>query len=193
MPEAQDALGLTRAQFENDPRQAGLNAEAYNTRKSVRQQQLGVDYQRQLSTDDSLAAIIYGGQRSTEQFQALAAAAQSSPASAGGVIDLQRQYWGSDWHWTHRGDWLGGPTEFTAGFSYDTLSEARRGYQNFIGNSLGVVGQLRRDENNRVYNFDQYAQLQWEPSDSWLLIAGLRNSRVPVKSRDHYIVARQRR
>jgi iron complex outermembrane receptor protein len=179
---------LTRAQFENDPRQAGFNAETYNTRKSVRQQQLGANYQRQLSADDSLAATVYGGRRSTEQFQALAAAAQNSAASAGGVIDLQRQYWGSDWHWTHRGAWLGGPTEFTGGFSYDTLSEARRGYQNFVGSQLGIVGQLRRDESNRVYNFDQYAQLQWEPGDSWLLIAGLRNSRVPIKSRDHYIV-----
>jgi iron complex outermembrane receptor protein len=154
----------------------------------VRQQQLGANYQRQLGADDNLAMTLYGGQRSTVGFQALAVAAQNSPASAGGVTDLERHYWGSDWHWTHRGVLFGGASEFTAGFSYDTVSEARRGYQNFIGNDVGVIGQLRRDENNRVYNFDQYAQLQWQPSDSWLLIAGLRNSRVPVKSRDHYVV-----
>jgi iron complex outermembrane recepter protein len=188
MPEAQDALGLTRAQFANDPRQAGANAELFDTRKSVRQQQLGFSYQRQLSVGDTLDGTIYGGHRTTTGFQALAVAAQNSPASAGGVTDLQRQYWGSDWHWTHRGTLLNGPTTFTAGFSYDTLSELRRGYENFSGTDLGVKGELRRDENNRVYNFDQYAQWQWEPSDSWLLIAGLRNSRVPVKSRDHYVV-----
>jgi iron complex outermembrane receptor protein len=37
-----------------------------------------------------------------------------------------------------------------------------------------------------VFNFDQYIQLQWHPADSWLLMAGVRNSRVPVRSNDHY-------
>lgn len=193
MPEAQDPLGLTRSQFDADPEQAGNNAELYDTRKSVRQQQVGLNYSRELTDNDTLDAIVYGGHRTTVGYQALVAAAQGSPASAGGVTDLARNYWGSDWHWTHRGSWLERPFETTVGLSYDTVSEERRGYQNFKTaadgtQELGVKGQLRRDEDNRVFNVDQYIQLQWRPSDDWLLMAGLRNSRVPVRSNDHYQV-----
>src|SRR5450631_2110276 len=48
-PFVQDPLGLTRAQFAADPRQAGTNAIAYNTRKSLSQEQLGATYERQLA------------------------------------------------------------------------------------------------------------------------------------------------
>ena len=40
-PDAQDPLGLDRAQFEADPRQASAGALQFNTRKSVTQRQLG--------------------------------------------------------------------------------------------------------------------------------------------------------
>ncbi|MBF0825969.1 ligand-gated channel protein, partial [Enterococcus faecalis] len=41
-PLAQDPLGLTRAQWRADPRQAPSVADAFDTRKTVRQNQLGV-------------------------------------------------------------------------------------------------------------------------------------------------------
>lgn len=188
MPEAQDPLGLTRSQWKNDPRAAGINAEAMDTRKSVRQQQLGLNYRRTLDADNTLDATLYGGRRATVQYQGLLPSAQSLAASAGGVIDLERSYWGSDLHWTHRRDLLGAPLQLTAGLNFDNLDEQRRGYRNFIGNEVGVKGDLRRDEANRVYNIDQYAQLQWEPGEHWLLSAGVRNSRVRIDSNDHYIV-----
>ncbi len=193
MPEAQDPLGLTRAQFESDPQQAGANAELFNTRKSVRQQQLGADYRRNMSDDDTLDAMLYGGQRDTVQFQSIPTGAQSSPASAGGVIDLERDYWGVDTHWTHVDSVFGKALQITGGLAFDNLDEARQGFQNFSGvttatTTLGVEGELRRDESNRVYDFDQYLQAQWQIAQSWLLEAGVRNSKVQVNSRDHYIV-----
>ncbi len=188
MPEAEDPLGLTRVQLESDPRQAGTNAELFDTRKSLRQQQLGVDYRRAMSDDDTLAAMIYGGQRSAVQYQSIPTSAQSAATSPGGVIDLERDYWGMDTHWTHADTLLGGALQLTGGLSFDNLGEARLGYQNFSGSTLGVKGELRRDESNRVYDFDQYVQLQWQFSPNWLLDAGVRNSKVQVESNDHYIV-----
>src|SRR5690606_26504204 len=41
IPEALDPLGLTEVQYREDPRQATAVAYTYNTRKSVRQPQLG--------------------------------------------------------------------------------------------------------------------------------------------------------
>ena len=72
---------------------------------------------------------------------------------------------------------------------YDDLDEGRRGYLNFIGNELGVKGQLRRDENDTVYDLDEYLQLQWDPTTRWRLEAGVRNSIVDVSSDDHLAAA----
>jgi len=104
------------------------------------------------------------------------------------VIDLARDYWGLDSNWTWRDELWGAPLQITGGLSYDTLGETREGYQNFIGDTLGVRGVLRRDEKNTVWNFDQYLQAQLELARHWLLMAGVRNSTVRMRSRDHYIM-----
>ncbi|MFT3929102.1 MAG: TonB-dependent receptor [Spongiibacteraceae bacterium] len=188
MPEAQDPLGLTRAQLNTDRKQAGDNAELFNTRKSVRQQQLGANYHRAIGDSDAFDAMVYRGQRSTVQYQAIPTGAQNAATTAGGVIDLNRDYWGIDSHWMHTDNLFGGAFEITGGLDFDNLDEDRLGYRNFIGSTLGVKGDLRRDESNRVYNFDQYVQAQWQFAQDWLLALGVRNSRVRVDSNDHYIV-----
>lgn len=185
---ADDPLGLTRAQTIDDPRQAGTGALQFDTRKTVRQQQLGLNYQRRWDDANTLKAMLYRGHRDTTQFQSTPKSSQLSPASAGAVIDLARDYWGGDVNWTWRDRVAGAPLQITGGLSYDTLGEARAGYQNFIGDTLGVRGALRRDEGNTVWNFDQYLQGQWEIGGQVVLMAGVRNSAVKVRSRDHYIV-----
>ena len=183
-PFVQDPLGLTHAQWNADPTQAGTNAVAYNTRKSLSQEQAGATYERKLAAEADLTASGYVGQRHTTQFQAILRATEARPKSPGGVIDLGRSYWGVDVHATGRYD-LGGPLQVTAGVSYDELDEARHGYNNFLGNELGVIGALRRDEQNRVYDFDQYLQAQWEPAARWRVVAGVRHSSVDMQSDNH--------
>jgi iron complex outermembrane receptor protein len=53
---------------------------------------------------------------------------------------------------------------------------------------LGVAGALRRDEANHVCDFDQYLQAQWDPAESWRVVAGVRNSLVEVTSHGHLAV-----
>jgi iron complex outermembrane receptor protein len=189
MKDVQDPLGLARDQFESDPRSVHPNAILFNTRKSVSQQQLGLKYDKTLNRDDSVHAVLYGGDRSTTQYLAIPVVAQAAPTSAGGVIDLSRQYSGADIRWAHRANLRAGAVQWTVGINYDNLDEDRRGYENFSGTSLGVQGDLRRDERNNVHNFDQYIQAQWEPDARWLLLAGVRRSNVSVRSEDHYIAA----
>jgi len=189
MPEAQDPLGLTRAQFDANPKQAAAAAISFNTRKSVAQNQLGLAYERKVGAGDTVNLMVYRGRRDATQFQSIPTGPQANATHPGGVIDLVRDYWGIDAHWTHRAELAGAPLTATIGLNYDNLDEARKGVQNFIGSQLGVIGALRRNEDNHIFNFDQYAQLQWEPSEHWLLLAGLRNSQVKVNSKDKYIVA----
>ncbi len=185
LPNAQDPLGLTRAQLASNREQAGTNAIAYNTRKSVEQEQLGAHYERRLGNADDLSAIVYGGGRDATQYQAIPQASQSAPTHPGGVIVLNNDYWGADVHLTdhrHVGDT---PLQLTLGVSYDDLDEGRRGYLNFIGSELGVQGQLRKDETDTVYDLDEYLQLEWDPAKRWRLEAGIRNSVVDVGADAH--------
>jgi iron complex outermembrane receptor protein len=188
-PFIQDPLGLTRAQLAADPTQAGVNAIAYNTRKSLAQEQLGVVYENKLSEADAVVASLYTGHRATTQFQAIPQATQqAAPLYPGGVIDLDRAYWGADLHITDQRTIAGTPLLLVAGVNYDDLAEARKGYLNYIGTQLGVAGALRRDEANHVYDFDQYVQAQWDPAQRWRVVAGVRNSLVEVTSHGHLAV-----
>lgn len=184
---ADDPLGLTRAQFEAAPRSADASATLFNTRKTVRQSQLGLVHERYLAGGDRLRLMVYGGQRDTQQFQAIPIGPQASPLHPGGVIGLERRYAGTDLRWTRRTSLAQGPLEIVAGLSYDTMREHRLGWQNFSGTTLGVLGALRRDEDNRVTNLDPYLQAVWKFAPRLSLTAGVRRSTVRFSSSDRFI------
>ena len=188
LPEAQDPLGLTRSQFDADPRSVDPVALSFNTRKSVNQTQLGATYERELDAADSLRVLAYGGHRGTEQFQAIPTGPQANPLHPGGVIVLGRDYSGADLRWTLKQPLGEQPVTLVAGLAYDTLAEHRRGVQNVVGSTLGVEGALRRDEHNDVTNVDEYLQASWQIAPAWTLDAGLRHSSVRFRSTDAYIV-----
>ncbi len=188
-PDAQDPLGLTRAQVNADPRQATAVATQYNTRKSVRQGQAGLVFTRTEGAQ-TWRAMGYAGQRQVEQYLAIPPGPQANPLHAGGVIDLDGGYGGLDLRWAWQGDWLGRPLEAVIGANADQQAQDRRGYENFIGSDLGVRGTLRRDQRDRVRNVDQFAQLGWQWAPRWSALLGLRHSTVRFRSNDDYITAR---
>ncbi|UGB37814.1 TonB-dependent receptor [Frateuria soli] len=187
-PQAQDPLGLTRAQWRADPRQSVEAAAAFDTRKRVEQQQLGATWSAE-GEHDGVRLMGYAGRRSVDQVLSIPPTAQQSPLSAGGVIDLAGGYGGVDARWTHRGRALGRPLEAVLGASRDAQDQHRRGYENFVGDTLGVAGALRRDERDRVQAFDQYAQLYWRVAPRWSLLLGARHSEVAFHTRDRYVTA----
>ncbi|MUV12897.1 TonB-dependent receptor [Noviluteimonas gilva] len=178
-PNAQDPLGLDRAQFVADPTQAAPQALIFDTRKSVSQRQLGAVVEH-----GAFRATAYAGRREVEQFLAIPVATQRNPLSNGGVVDLHSPYAGVDARWTGA---IGAAWSWTAGVSYDALRQDRRGYENFVDGTLGVRGALRADQVDRVDALDPYVQATWIPNDAWQLTAGARHSRVRFRSEDHYI------
>jgi iron complex outermembrane receptor protein len=188
LPEALDPLGLSRAQFEANPRGVDPSALDYNTRKSVNQTQAGLTVERRVDAANAVQFTTYYGHRGTEQFQAIPKSTQGGPLNPGGVILLGRNYEGGDLRWTFKTSLLDAPFSLVGGLAYDTLAEHRQGFQNFIGTTLGVQGALRRDEVNDVSNLDQYLQAAWQITPQWSLNAGVRHSRVRFSSTDGYIV-----
>ena len=183
MPDAQDPLGLTRAQAAADPRQAAPQALQFNTRKSARQAQLGGELASDLGGGWSSNVVAWFGTRDITQFQAIPVAVQASPTHPGGVIDFEREFGGVDARVQRSFD----RTTLTFGVTTERMNEDRRGYENFIGPALGVMGRLRRDEQNAVTSSDAYAQLEADLAARWKLTAGVRASRVEFRSDDRYL------
>ena len=188
LPRAQDPLGLTRAQFDANPRGVDASALVFDTRKTVDQSQAGLVYERRVDPANTLALTTYLGHRGTQQFQSIPVSTQASPLHPGGVIALGRDYRGIDARWTLKTQWLDKPLTVVAGLAYDDLAEQRQGFQNFIGPVLGVQGALRRDERNDVSNADQYLQGTWKVTSDLSLSGGLRHSDVRFRSNDRYVV-----
>lgn len=191
MPGVQDPLGLTKEQLAANPRQAGSNALTYDTRKSVSNQQLSLVYDKPLSFG-SVRVLGYSGARSNLAFQSIPFGVQGN-THPGGVIDFDRRFSGLDARLTWRTRLLDRPLSLTGGINLDRMDEQRQGYQNFTGAGsdrvLGVRGNLRRDEDNRAQNQDEYLQAQWDLSKQWQATAGVRHSEVRFRSRDRYVNA----
>jgi len=187
MPDAQDPLGLTLAQWQADPSQASPLAIAFDTRKSTRQNQAGLQWNTALDTRWSATAVAWFGERSVRQFQAIPVATQLAPSSPGGVIDFDRDFGGVD----ARVQGSFGAWDLIFGLAWEWLNEDRRGYENFVRDGsqtvLGVQGRLRREEENRVASLDPYLQLEWRIDEQWRLAAGMRASSVRFESSDRYL------
>ncbi len=186
---AQDPLGLDAAQFRADPRAVTPGALAFDTRKSVSQQQLGAVWSQPLGKGE-WRAMAYAGRRHVTQFLSVPVGTQRNPLSGGGVIDLRAPYAGVDLRASSATTLAGRLLEVTAGASFDRQQQDRHGYENFVGDVLGVQGALRLDQDDRVDAFDQYAQATWWPRDDVSLMAGVRHSRVRFSSDDHLVTAR---
>jgi len=189
LPNVDDPLGLTRAQFDTDPRQPQPVAVQFNTRKSVHQEQIGSIYEQALDQHNSIRLLGYYGQRDVQQFQSIPVATQLRPSSPGGVIDLDGAFYGGDLRWNNHSMLADRELDLTAGVTYDRQNQLRQGYNNYVGTTLGVQGALRRDEDDDVYNVDEYAQATWDFAERWSLDVGARHSKVNFSSIDHYITA----
>lgn len=184
--DTQDPLGVTWATYERSARAVDPVAVTFNTRKSIDHLQGGLTYERRFG-DHQVELKAYSGTRSVVQYQSIPAGPQANPRHAGGVVDFDREFHGAGARWSHTRPAAGGDMTLTAGVDYDFARDDRRGYQNFIGATLGVKGTLRRNEDDTVTSFDQYAQAQWK-GGAWLLGAGVRHSSVKFKVEDRYVV-----
>ncbi len=182
-PDAQDPLGLTREQFDADSSQTAPEATDFNTRKSLEERTVGLRYTQPLGAASRIESVLYGTTRDVEQFLSIPASAQAAPGSGGGVVDLGREGFGAELRYVVAlADWT-----VSLGVQAQQVDEDRRGYENFVGDSVGVRGALRRDEDNTVSGFDQVALVEWAPSKQWLLVGAVRRSSLEFESDDRYI------
>ena len=190
---ADDPMGLERKDWQANPKQIApyVKNMGFNARKDIEQTQTGVTWFKPINDHHELYAMAYLGNRQVTQYQAIpnGATSQKLPTHAGAVIDFERNYYGADFRWT--GKELLPNTTFSAGIALDNMDEDRQGYNNFVmvngKESYGVKGNLRRDEDNTLWNIDPYLQASWQFLPTWRLDTGIRYSNVHYKSEDNYL------
>lgn len=202
-PNSQDPQGLTAAQYKANPRQVSQTSLDFNTRGVKSHEQVGAILEYNVTPNDIARLMTYYGQRNSDGYLSTSIAAQTTSLgfarSGGGVAVIDRSFGGVDARWTHKGEFVGKPYNFTVGVNYDLMNDDRTGYENFVGGSgtvcgvagrvCGVKGNLRRDEANDATSFDQYAQASWDFHSKWTVSGGVRHSRVTFETKDRYIVA----
>lgn len=182
-PWTEDPLGLTRAQWSADPHGGAPAAEAFHTRKRISNHQFGLRWDHEPTADRAWWVAVNGGARGIEQFLAIPVAAQASSTSAGGVVDVGRRERGLEagqrWH-DARGS-------LSIGVELAMLTEARRGYENFIGEAVGIRGRLRRDEDNHVASQSAFLVGEQALGNRWHALGGVRHVRSRFESRDEFL------
>lgn len=181
----QDPLGQSWAAYKADPRSVAAGALNYNTRKSIDQQQSGMNYERYIG-DATLQVTAYAGTRSVVQYLSIP---RGTPANTrgGGVVDFDRKYYGGSVHWLQPINSVPGDLTIIAGLDYDRSQDDRKGYQNYSGALLGVKGALARDEVDTATSLDPFVQANWALGD-WTLQAGVRHSTMKMDVSDHYLI-----
>ena len=194
--DTQDPLGVTWDTFRRDPRAGEIDttdtqspqrtlADRYDTRKSIDHQQFGATFEQRFG-QDRLQVTAYGGNRRVIQYQSFSRGFQAPATHSGGVIDFDRDFYGIEANWRAVRTVAGGTLRTTAGLDMAQSKDARQGFENIIGTTFGVKGNLRRDEQNDVTSVDPYVQVEWE-RDQWVLTGGLRHSRVDFDVEDRYL------
>lgn len=187
---ADDPQGLTHDQWNANPKQQVPFLKQFNVRKDIEQTQTGVTWSKPINDKNELYAMAYLGNRQVTQYQSIPKSTQDASINhAGGVIDFERDYYGADFRWT--GKELLPNTTLSVGVALDAMDEDRKGFENFnLVNgqpSYGVKGNLRRDEDNTLWNIDPYLQASWQFLPKWRLDTGVRYSNVHYKSKDNYL------
>ncbi|MFL4395839.1 TonB-dependent receptor [Acinetobacter pittii] len=187
---ADDPQGLTRDQWNANPKQQVPFLKQFNVRKDIEQTQTGVTWSKPINDKNELYAMAYLGNRQVTQYQSIPKSTQDASINhAGGVIDFERDYYGADFRWT--GKQLLANTTVSVGVALDAMDEDRKGFENYnLVNgqpSYGVKGNLRRDEDNTLWNIDPYLQASWQFLPTWRLDTGVRYSNVHYKSKDNYL------
>lgn len=168
-PYTDDPISLSPSAFRDNPKQIGTNAIAQNSRLYRYNTYGGLVLDHNLSEKDSIKIMTYTGHRENLQYL------NTNAASA-----ISRDVEGADFRWTRKDSLFNKPFTFTAGFNYDAMDDMRSRY----GATNGQIGPRTRLEHQKAFNIDEFIQLSFEPSEQWILLAGLRNSRVNFSAKD---------
>jgi iron complex outermembrane receptor protein len=172
-PLLQDPLGLTLAEWQQNPRQTAAVATLFNSQKSAAQRQVTMQLEP-LSGQWQLGG--WHGQRDIQQLLAFSGDAISS---AGGVVNLNRHFFG-----------LKGQRQFELGrwwLQYSAQFEQHTDQRQGFVNQRGSIGDLRRDETGQVQSTEVAVRTEYVSVDQWRFSGGARLSQLKFAVTDYFV------
>jgi iron complex outermembrane receptor protein len=210
--DAQDPLGLARTASSvsratnagasvtvsersafDDPTAIPSVASLANTRVSRKNQQIGFNLEHTFNENNSINIISYVGKRDNLQYlSAFSSAADSGvtrTADFGRASGISRDFWGTEFRYTNKGQILDRAYQLTGGINYGNMEDNRSDINAYSGVMLDSsnLANVNRREVNIAKNFDQYFQAQYALASSVDLHAGIRKTKVDIKVEDNLV------
>jgi iron complex outermembrane receptor protein len=189
-PEADDPGGLRRTgnAFNTDlstPSAAQRNNLRFDAGESVKQQQLGLLYNKSIGDQHQFTLRNYYVFR---DFDAkLPFGYFGGPlVPSGGIVDLQRFFVGGGAQYSYTGALSGMKNRFSVGLDIDNQMDERVNYTNIIDSS--VIGPKSLDQEEDVFSWGLFMQNELALSDSLELTLGARYDEVEFDFSDRYFV-----
>ena len=199
-PYTLDPQSLSPAQFGIDPKKSPENATITGsaaTTASDKAASIAAD--SRVYKQQSLAGLILDhniGQSQTIRLMGYYGIRENLQYLTTSASGFRRNLGGADLKWMLKETIFDRPYSITAGVSYDKMNDQRQRFDttatlsaqgvapttNYTGNKT----RYNRDETQNGFSYDQYAQVTFEPTNQWLVIGGVRQSRVKLKSSDKF-------
>jgi iron complex outermembrane receptor protein len=210
--DAQDPLGLARTASSvsratnagasvtvsersafDDPTAIPSVASLANTRVSRKNQQIGFNLEHAFNENNSINIISYVGKRDNLQylsaFSSTAASGLTRTADFGRASGISRDFWGTEFRYTNKGQILDRAYQLTGGINYGNMEDNRSDINAYSGVMLdsSSLPHVNRREINIAKNFDQYLQAQYAVANSIDIHAGIRRTKVDIKVQDNLV------
>lgn len=178
--DAQDPLGLTRADIATDRKGVVAAANNANTRVSRNHTQVGFNLEHAINETNKLSFVPYVGTRNNSQILPFNATGTNARTSK-----IARDFYGTDLHWDNNGEILGKKYNLTFGINYGKSEDNRLDVNTQIAGAPANV--TNRDEVNISTNYDRYVQAMLAATDTVDIHAGLRRTKVRLQVKDNFI------
>jgi iron complex outermembrane recepter protein len=178
--DAQDPNGLTKADVKADRKGVVPAVRNADLKVSRSHAQVGFNLEHQLNENNALNVITYVGTRENEQILATNPLGTNARNS-----QISREFYGADLRWDNKGHVFDKAYNISFGLNYGKSIDARLD-TNILAAGL-PISTLNRQEDNTVFNFDQYVQGKLSVLDNVDLHAGLRHTRVNLNVEDQLL------
>ncbi|MBI2969243.1 MAG: TonB-dependent receptor [Gammaproteobacteria bacterium] len=173
-PVADDPGGVPRSFVDADPRQAWTGNLAFDAGEALDQQRVGLVYRHSFGAAHEIKLTNFYVWRDFIAFL---------PLLGGGVSAFDRFYFGGGAQYTWKGELIGRPNRFTAGFEADSQEDDRRRYDNLFGAQGPLV--LDQIEHGESYGF--YFRNELALTDTVELAVGGRYDSVDLAVDDKFL------
>jgi len=173
-PVADDPGGLTAEEAASDPSQARARNQLFDAGEELEQTRIGLLYKTSLSENHDLEARIYNTDRDFNN---------KLPFEDGGIVKLDRDFYGTGIKYTAEGDLANKPNRFLVGIDYDRQDDDRRRFDNL----QGATGEQTFEQDELVTSLGVFLQNETQFSDIAEFTFGIRYDEVKFDVNDQFL------